>query len=163
MRDELRAKEQKLRELSQTQNALLKEGRERTEQRIGRLQDEIANRQVFEGLGSKVASISGNLEHLQGTFSTDNKINTLFEGRVRFWFALDPISLSDFSTEAAKRSQNFFRPDPRRSNWATTEQAAILVGPNPAIIGCEAIVKRLAEPSTRYWGKLSGENTGKGS
>ena len=84
LRDELRAKEQKLLELSRTQNALLKEGRERTEQRIGRLQDEIANRQVFEGLGSKVASISGNLDNLHGTFSTDNKINRLLEGRVRF-------------------------------------------------------------------------------
>ena len=86
MRDELRAKEQKLLELSRTQNALLKEGRERTDQRIGRLQDEIRI-----GLGSKVESISGNLDHLQGTFSTDNKINRLLEGRIRFWFALDPI------------------------------------------------------------------------
>ena len=91
MRDELRAKEQKLLEFSRTQNALLKEGRDRNEQRFGRLQDEIANRQVFEGLGSKVASISGNLDHLQGTFSTDNKINTILEGKARCWFTLDPI------------------------------------------------------------------------
>ena len=81
LRDELRAKEQQLVELSRTHNALLKEGRERNDQRFGRLQDEISNRQAFEGLGSQVASVSGNIDHLQGTFALNNKINTLLEGR----------------------------------------------------------------------------------
>ena len=62
--------------MSRAYNALLKKGRERNGQRFGRLQDEIANRQVFGELGSPIASISGNLDGLLGTYSTNNKINT---------------------------------------------------------------------------------------
>ena len=44
------------------------------------LQSQISNRQAFEGLGSKVAGVSGNLNHLRGAFSTDTNINTLIAG-----------------------------------------------------------------------------------
>ena len=62
-----------------------------------------------------MASISGNLDNLHGTFSTDNKINRLLEGRVRFCFALDPILLSYFSAlklqNAVKTSSDQIRED----------------------------------------------------
>ena len=44
------------------------------------LQNQISNRQAFEGLGSEVAGVSGNINHLRGAFSTDTNINTLIAG-----------------------------------------------------------------------------------
>ena len=81
LRDELRAKENELSEVASNRNMLLKESRERMAESIGRLQDHAANRQAFEGLGSQVAKISGNLDHLQGAFSANSNINTLIAGK----------------------------------------------------------------------------------
>ena len=80
LRDELWAKEKELSDLASNRNMLLKESRERMAESIGRLQDHNANRQAFEGLGSQVATISGNLNDLRGAFSTNSNINTLIAG-----------------------------------------------------------------------------------
>ena len=76
-------------------------------------------------------------------------------------FLLDYLSLNNFSIETAKRSQNFIRSDPRRANRSPAERATILVGQNPTIVECPAIVERSAKPPTGNWSKFKRENTGK--
>ena len=44
------------------------------------LQSQISSRQGLAGLGSQVAGVSGNIDHLRGALSTDTNINTLIAG-----------------------------------------------------------------------------------
>jgi len=77
LREESRAREQRFREDRQRTDARLAEQQRENQEWKRSFQNQISSRQDFEGLGSHVAGVAGNLDHIRGAFTTDTSIKTL--------------------------------------------------------------------------------------